>query len=101
MNTKHTVVDRELFTQALRHMSEEDLRYLNHMVVERLNLLAQAKSTMQLAQFAAGDRVNFTASDGSVKFGTILRLNRKTVSLVTDDGQQWKVSPVLLRKSTA
>ncbi|NLY26842.1 MAG: hypothetical protein GX049_04750 [Alcaligenaceae bacterium] len=101
MNTKHTVVDRELFTQALRHMSEEDLRYLNHMVVERLNLLAQAKSTMQLAQFAAGDRVNFTASDGSVKFGTILRLNRKTVSLVTDDGQQWKVSPVLLRKTTA
>lgn len=101
MNTKHTVVDRELFTQALRHMSEEDLRYLNHMVVERLNLLAQAKSTMQLAQFAAGDRVNFTASDGSVKFGTILRLNRKTVSLVTDDGQQWKVSPVLLRKSKA
>lgn len=101
MNTKHTVVDRELFTQALRHMSEEDLRYLNHMVVERLNLLAQAKSTMQLAQFAAGDRVNFTASDGSVKFGTILRLNRKTVSLVTDDGQQWKVSPVFLRKSTA
>ena len=91
MNTKHTVVDRELFTEALRHMSEEDLRYLNHMVVERLNLLAQAKSTMQLAQFAAGDRVNFTANDGSVKFGSILRLNRKTVSLVTDDGQQWKV----------
>ena len=37
-------------------MSEADLLYLNRMVVERLNLLAQAKSTVQLAQFAEGDR---------------------------------------------
>lgn len=96
---KHTVVDRELFVQALRHMSEEDLLYLNRMVVERLNLLAQAKSIVELAQFAAGDHVSFTANDGTVKYGMVLRLNKKTVSLVTDDGQQWKVSPGLLRKS--
>ena len=75
MKTKHTILDRELFTHALRHMGEEDLLYINSMVVERLNLLAQAKSTAQ-------------------------RLNKKTVSLVTDDAQQWKVSPGLLRKST-
>jgi hypothetical protein len=100
MNTKHTILDRELFTHALRHMGEEDLLYINSMVVERLNLLAQAKSTAQLAQFAAGDRVNFTANDGTIKHGIVLRLNKKTVSLATDDAQQWKVSPGLLRKST-
>jgi hypothetical protein len=70
------------------------------MVVERLNLLAQAKSTEQLAQFAEGDRVSFTSSDGTIKNGIILRLNKKTVSLFTDDVQQWKVSPALLRKYT-
>jgi hypothetical protein len=69
MNSKQTILDRELFTQALRHMGEEDLLYLNRMVVERLNLLAQAKSTVELAQFAEGDRVQFTASDGSIKYG--------------------------------
>ena len=37
MNSKQTILDRELFTQALRHMGEEDLLYLNRMVVERLN----------------------------------------------------------------
>lgn len=100
MSTKQTLLDRELFTQALRHMGEEDLIYLNHMVVERLNLLAQAKSTMQLAQFAEGDRVSFIASDGTAKYGRIMRLNKKTVSLHADDGQQWKVSPGLLRKLT-
>lgn len=101
MSTKHTIVDRELFIQALRHMGEEDLLYLNRMVVERLNLLAQAKSTAQLAQFSEGDRVSFTANDGAIKYGTVLRLNKKTVGLRTDDGQQWKVSPGLLRKSIA
>lgn len=86
MSSKRTILDRELFTQALRHMGDEDLLYLNHMVVERLNLLAQAKSTMGLAQFAEGDRVQFTATDGSVKHGVVLRLNKKTTSVRTDEG---------------
>ena len=95
-----TILDRELFVQALRNMSEEDLLYLNRMVVERLNLLAQAKSTVQLAQFAEGDRVSFTDNAGTLKHGRVIRLNKKTVSLVTDDGHHWKVSPGFLRKST-
>lgn len=100
MSAKQTVLDRELFVQALRHMGEEDLLFLNRMVVERLNLLAQARSTVQLAQFAEGDRVQFTANDGTVKHGIVVRLNKKTASLLTDDGQNWKVSPALLRKQT-
>ena len=97
-HNKHTVLDRNLFTEALRHMGEQDLIYLNRMVVERLNLLAQAKSTVQLAQFSEGDRVGFTTQDGTLKRGVIVRLNKKTASLRTDDGQNWKVSPGLLSK---
>lgn len=98
MTSNKTVVDRELFVHALRHMGEEDLLYLNRMVVERLKLLAQAQSTVQLAQFAQGDRVSFTTADGQVKHGVVMRLNKKTASLHTDDGQPWTVSPSLLRK---
>jgi hypothetical protein len=90
-----------MFVQALRHMGEEDLLFLNRMVVERLNLLEQARSTVQLAQFAAGDRVEFTMNDGTVKRGSVVRLNKKTASLRTDDAQQWKVSPTLLRKPSS
>ena len=100
MSTKQTVLDRELFAQALRHLGEEDLLYLNRMVVERLNLLAQAKSTVQLAQFTEGDRVHFTTGDGITKYALVVRLNKKTASLLTDDGQNWKVSPQLLRKAS-
>jgi len=44
------------------------------------------------------DRVQFTASDGSVKSGIVLRLNMKTASVHNDEGQNWKVSPGLLLK---
>jgi hypothetical protein len=100
MSSQHTVLDRELFVQALRHMGEYDLLFLNRMVIERLNLLAQARSIVQLAQSAVGDRVEFTANDDSIQRTTVLRLNKKTASLLTDDAQNWKVSPALLRKLT-
>jgi hypothetical protein len=99
MSAKQTVLDREMFIEALRHMGEQDLLFLNRMVVERLNLLAQARSTVDLARFAEGDRVEFTTHDGVIKPATVLRLNKKTASLRTDDGQSWKVSPQLLRKT--
>jgi hypothetical protein len=98
MSTNRTVLDREVFVQALRHMGEEDLLFLNRMVVERLKLLEQARSTVQLARFAEGDRVQFTTQHGAVKHGRVVRLNKKTVNLLADDGQHWKVSPDLLRK---
>ena len=69
-------------------------------MVERLNLLAQARSTVQLAQFAAGDRVCFTYNDDTDKHAVVLRLNKKTASLLTEDGQNWKIFPMLLRKTT-
>lgn len=53
---------------------------------------------MALAQFAEGDRVQFTTSDGSIKTATVQRLNKKTASVRTDEGQNWKVSPGLLRR---
>ena len=81
-------------------MGEYDLLFLNRMVIERLNLLAQARSIVQLAQSAVGDRVEFTANDDSIQRTTVLRLNKKTASLLTDDAQNWKVSPALLRKLT-
>jgi hypothetical protein len=60
------------------------------MVFARLNMLAQAKSTVELAQFVEGDRVQFTANDGSVKHGTVLHLNKKIASVCNDEGQSWK-----------
>lgn len=99
MNHAHTLLDRDAFNEALRHMGEDDLLYLNRMVIERLNLLAQAKSTVALAQFAVGDRVQFTDKSGGLQQGLVQRLNKKTATIYTDNGQHWTVAPSLLRKA--
>jgi len=91
------LADRAGAAEAIRRMNEEDLRFLNRLIVERLKLIAQARSTAMLAHFNMGDRVSFQSNSGEQKTGVIVRLNTKTASIATDDGQQWKVHPVYLR----
>ena len=80
MSANQTIQSREVFVQAMRYMGEEDLLYLNRTVVERLALLNQARSNVQLTQFAKGDRVRFTNDDGTDQYATLLRLNKKSTS---------------------
>ena len=87
---------REAVVEAIRQMNEDDLRYLNRLIVERLKLIAQARSTVMLARFSVGGRVRFKTPTGENKTGIILRLNKKTVTISTDDGQHWKVYPGFL-----
>jgi len=82
--------------ESIRHLGEDDLRFLNRLIVERLKLIAQARSTALMARFNTGDRVGFQAPTGEWKSGRIQKLNKKTVSILTDDGHQWNVSPGLL-----
>ena len=91
-----TWLDRNEAACAIQHLSEDDLRFLNAQIVERLKLLAQAQSTVQLARFNLGDRVSFPGPAGNTIHGTIIKLNKKTAGIQTTDGQQWKVAPTLL-----
>jgi hypothetical protein len=90
------MVNRAAAVEAIRRMSEEDLRFLNRLIVERLKLISQARSTTMLARFSVGDRVGFQGPTGQRKLGVIIRLNKKTASIATDDGQHWNVHPSFL-----
>jgi hypothetical protein len=90
------LVDREAVVEAICRMNEDDLRVLNRLIVDRLKLIAQARSTVMLARFGVGDRVRFQSTYGDAKSGVIVRLNKKTASIATDDGQQWNVHPSFL-----
>lgn len=91
-----TWLDRDLASQAIRQLGEDDLIFLNVQIVERLKLIAQAHSTVELARFNLGDRVQFTGPGGRAIHGIIIKLNKKTAGVQTADGRQWKVSPSLL-----
>jgi hypothetical protein len=79
-------------------LSEAELRDLNHRIVERLQFLQQMKTYDAMLQFRVGDRVAFDDRDGAAVFGTLIRHNRKSVTVHGDDGRHWNVSPRLLRK---
>lgn len=52
---------------------------------------------VDVAEFKLGDTVGFTDKHLRERIGTVTRINAKSCSLLCD-GEQWRVSPGLLRK---
>ena len=78
------------------HLSAEELVALNHRIVERLKMLESLEAHKSMMQFHPGARVSFESSQNERLTGTIMKFNRKTVTVVTDNGQRWNISPHLL-----
>lgn len=97
MTSSVIIVDRVSAVEAIKRLNEEDLLFLNRLIVERLKLISQARATTLMISFTKGDRVGFQALDGRMLEGMVLRLNKNSISNATDDGHQWNVAPGLLR----
>ncbi|MEK7335440.1 MAG: hypothetical protein AAB222_08965 [Candidatus Binatota bacterium] len=80
-------------------LSEEELIDLNNRIVERLRFLNQMRAHSQMLDFKIGDRVTFQAEGRRLLVGILTRYNRKTVTVITDNGQHWNVSPGLMRRA--
>ena len=80
-------------------LSENELIELNHKVVARLRFLSQMRSHSAMLDFRIGERVKFHPEGSPELLGTLTRYNKKTVTVVTDAGQHWNVSPSLLTKA--
>lgn len=79
-------------------LTEEELVQLNHIIVERLRLMHQIKAHGAMMNFRIGQRVRFTNPAGQVIRGVLTRHNRKSVTIVTDDGHQWRVGPSMIQQ---
>lgn len=82
-------------------LTESELIDLNRRIVERLRLLHQVRAHMEMLEFKIGDRVVFQADRFRTVEGTLTRYNRKTVTVLSDDGRRWTVSPGLLRRAAS
>jgi len=80
-------------------LTESELMDLNHRVVARLHFLAQVDAHATMLEFRIGERVTFHPDGRPPVTGTISRYNKKTVSIVTDDGHRWNVAPQLLQRA--
>jgi len=79
-------------------LTEAELIDLNHRIVERLRFLSQMRAHERMLEFKIGDRVSFHAEGRPPVVGMLVRYNKKTVTVITDDGQHWNVHPSLLRR---
>ena len=80
-------------------LTEAELIDLNHRIVERLRFLDQMRAHVEMLEFKIGDRVTFQPPGQSQLEGMLTRYNKKTVTVITDTGQRWNVSPTLLRRA--
>ncbi|MDJ0622310.1 MAG: hypothetical protein QNJ17_05065 [Desulfocapsaceae bacterium] len=82
----------------IEQLTYEELLELNHRIVERLKFLDSMNTHQEMSNFNPGDEVSFSHPTQGVLSGTLLKYNKKTVTMVTSSGQKWNVSPHLLRK---
>ncbi|HTD56738.1 MAG TPA: hypothetical protein VK670_15215 [Silvibacterium sp.] len=80
-------------------LSESELIDLNHRIVARLRFLREMRAHAEMLEFRIGDRVAFEPSGHRRLEGMLTRYNKKTVTVITDDGGQWNVSPNYLKKA--
>ena len=78
-------------------MTIDELVALNHRIVERIKFLEHAQAHLDIMAFNLGARVSFDSQYGR-QLGTLVKFNRKTVTVLGDDGRQWRISPQLLSK---
>lgn len=81
----------------IKTLEEKELRYLNRLIIERVKLISQARSTNAMSKFNIGEQVSFTDPHGRHHTGQIVRLNKKTVSIKTSEGENWNVAPGFLQ----
>ena len=79
------------------HLTEAELIDLNRRIVRRLRLMSQVRAHKAMLEFRIGDRVTFDPEGGTPVFGILTRHNKKSVTVITDDGHRWNVSPRFLR----
>ncbi len=80
-------------------LTEKELIDLNHRIVERLKFLESMRAHAEMLEFSVGEKVLFSPPGRREVTGVLVKYNKKTVTVLTEDGQKWNVSPHLLEKA--
>jgi hypothetical protein len=80
-------------------LSESELIDLNHRIVARLRFLQEIDAHSSMLEFRIGEQVRFHPDGRAPVNGVITRYNKKTVTILTDEGQRWNVAPQLLERA--
>lgn len=82
----------------LSQLTESELIDLNRRIVERLRMIRQVHAHVKMLEFRIGERVWFQSDTRRIE-GVLVRYNKKSVTVVTDDAERWTVSPGFLQRA--
>ena len=78
-------------------LSYDELLDLNDRIIARLKHRDAADTLNAMMKLTLGSKVCFDTGKHGTQFGTLIKFNQKTVTVLTDDGRRrWKVSPQVL-----
>jgi len=77
-------------------MSLDQLLALNEVICRRIDELQARQEMDVLSRLTLGQAISFETREGQV-FGRVIKINRKTVLVQSEDNRQWKVSVGLIQ----
>ena len=80
----------------IEDMSIDQLLELNRYICQRIDELQDQENLQALVQLRVGLKVPFSGRTGAT-VGIVTKINRKSVIVLAEDRQQYKISPGLLR----
>lgn len=80
-------------------LSEPELIDLNHKIISRLRFLREMRSHAEMMHFRIGEKVRFHPAGHPEIIGTLTRYNKKSVTVIAEDGARWNVHPSFLSKA--
>lgn len=87
----------EKIEEFIKTLSQEELQYVNKLVVNRIKMLHQQNTASAMMQFNVNDIVSFTDPEsGEKKIAQVERINKKTISVRCTDRTKWNVHPKFL-----
>lgn len=81
----------------LEDMTIDQLIDLNEAICQRIDELRERETLAALQQLRQGQAVSFRSRKSGLVFGTVIKINRKTVVVLSEDGRQWKVAVELVK----
>ena len=82
----------------IEKLSEKELVELNHRIVGRLKFLESMRTHSEMMEFSIGEKVCFEAPGRGMQTGILSKYNKKTVTVITEAGEWWNISPHFLSK---
>ncbi len=86
----------QTYESVLYKMSYRELIWMNELIVDRIKMFSAFKNRIAISNFRLGERVTWKDEFGVDFYGIVISRNTKTVTVQSDDGRRWRISPGLV-----